>query len=317
MTASWFRLSSEVALARTQRHPVVALESTLITHGLPWPDNFRVAQAAQQAVRAEHAIPATIGIIEGLAIVGMSDAQTEQLAQNRTAAKASQRDIAAILTQKRTAGTTVAATLALARQAGIVVFATGGIGGVHPRQAWSDPWDISADLMALARTPMLVVCAGAKNILDLPQTLECLDSLAIPVIGYRTDAVPLFASQGSGGAVSCRFETATEIAQFFQIHQTVGGGGGVLVMQPLPEELALAGEESEVARTEALRQAQIAGIRGPELTPYLLARIAEQTQGRSIRANEALIVANARLAAQLSVELERLGGWDLPELPLQ
>jgi pseudouridine-5'-phosphate glycosidase len=293
----------EVAAAVRAGRPVVALESTLIAHGLPWPLNRDTALQAEAAVRAEGAQPATIAVWKGCPTVGLEAAQIEALAHQSGVLKASRRDLAVAVAQKRTAATTVAATMFLAHQAGIRLFATGGIGGAH--RDTGQPWDISADLDELARTPVAVVCAGAKSILDIPRTLEILETLSVPVLGYGTDEFPAFYLRSSGEPVTARVDTAADTAQVLTAHWQLGGAG-VVVAQPLPADAELAADEFTQALDDAEQQAIQASVRGKELTPFLLARLAEATAGKSLHANQALIVANARLAARIAGELEKL-----------
>jgi len=293
----WLTVADEVREALETGRPVVALESTLISHGLPWPTNLETARAAEEAVRAAGAVPATVAVWQGRPTIGLSLDQVDQLARANDVLKASRRDLAMAVSRGRTAATTVAATMYLAHRAGIRVFATGGIGGAH-RDA-GQPFDISADLVELARTPVLVVCAGAKSILDLPRTLEILETLAVPVVGYRTDRFPAFYVRDSGLPVSARVDSPEEAARLFAAHAQMGGGGAVLA-QPLAEDVALTGTEVEAAVARAEREAQEAGVRGGALTPFLLSRLAVLTNGRTLRANQALIVANARLAAEVA-----------------
>ncbi len=292
----------EVARAVAERRPVVALESTLIAHGLPWPLNLETALAAEAAVRDEGAVPATIAVLNGLPTIGLDQWELRDLASAKDVLKASRRDLPAAITHKRTAATTVAATMTLAHLADIRLFATGGIGGAHRE---SHPWDISADLTELARTPVAVVCAGAKSILDIPRTLEILETHGVPVIGFRTDQFPAFYVHSSGEPITARVENASEAAELMQAHWDLGGGGVVLA-QPVDEKAALDPGAFLQALAEAERQALGVGVRGKELTPFLLSRLAEITEGRTLRANQALVIANARLAAQVARELAHL-----------
>jgi pseudouridine-5'-phosphate glycosidase len=287
-----------VAGALREHRPVVALESTLIAHGLPWPTNVETAQAAESAIRSAGGVPATIAVWQGRPTIGLNEEQVHFLGRHGSSIrKASRRDLAAAISQGATAATTVSATMLLAHQAGIRLFATGGIGGVHPSSGSS--FDVSADLPELARTPVAVVCAGAKNILDLSATLEVLETHGVPVIGFGTDEFPAFYVRGSGLRVSARVDSPKEAAALLTAHWQVGGAGVALAL-PLPESAALDPNDFAQARAKADQMAAQAGIRGPALTPYLLARLAEITDGATLRANVALIVANARLAAQIA-----------------
>ncbi len=293
-------IQPEVASALRERRPVVALESSLITHGLPWPVNLETVEAAEATVRASGAVPATIAIIDGEPLVGLTREQLERLARAHGVAKASRRDIAAMIAQRKTASTTVAATMAIAHRAGIDMFATGGIGGVHRGAEHS--FDISSDIHELNRTPMAVVCAGAKSVLDIPKTLELLESLGVPVIGFGTSTFPAFYMNSSGLPGQARFDTAIEVAAFLKLHYE-WGGRGVLIAQPVEEEIALSAAEFG----EALREAESdMKETGPAVTPALLARLANLTSGRTLEANRELIVANARLAASIAVSAMKL-----------
>jgi pseudouridine-5'-phosphate glycosidase len=300
MEALKLEMRSDVAAALKEKRPIVALESTLIAHGLPWPANLETAQAAESAVRAEGAVPATIAVWHGRPVIGLDPRQIEHLAQEKAVRKASTRDLAAAIVQGAYAATTVAATMVLAHRAGLRVFATGGIGGVHP--GMPSAFDISADVLELARTPVAVVCAGAKGILDLAATLEMLETMSVPVVGYGTEEFPAFLLQSSGLPVSSRVNSPREAAALLTTHWELGGAG-VLLAQPLPRETALDPADFHKALVRAESQARAEGIRGPALTPFLLARLAELTEGRTLRANQALIVANARLAARVAIAL--------------
>jgi pseudouridine-5'-phosphate glycosidase len=295
------RCSPEVSAALAAGQPVVALETTLIAHGLPWPANLETASAAEAAVRQAGAIPATIGVWHGEPVVGLDPGQLRYFARASEVRKASQRDLAAAIVEKACAATTVAATMALARAADIRVFATGGIGGVHPLDS-GGPLDVSADLFELARTPVGVVCAGAKSILDLRATLEVLESLSVPVLGFRSTTFPAFYLADSGIALSATVSNVAQAARFLEVHWALGGGG-VVIAQPLPAEAALKPRELAVALGAAQEDARNQGVRGPALTPFLLRQLAERTGGATLRANQALIVANARLAAEIAAAL--------------
>jgi pseudouridine-5'-phosphate glycosidase len=295
-TSTSLEIRPEVREAVRSGRPVVALESTLIAHGLPWPLNLETAQAAEEAVRAEGAVPATIAVCAGRPTVGLTATELEDLARCKDVIKASRRDLAVAVAHKRTAATTVAATMFLAQQTGIRLFATGGIGGVH-REA--HPWDISADLVELSRTPVAVVCAGAKSILDIPRTLEFLETHGVPVIGYGSDEFPAFYVRSSGEPVTARVDSPDDAANLIAAHWDLGGAGIVLA-QPLGGQAALEPDEFTVALTTAEKQAVGVGVRGKELTPFLLGRLAEITHGQTLRANHLLVIANARLAAQVA-----------------
>lgn len=286
-----------IRAALAQGRPVVALESTVISHGLPYPHNLDLARAMEAEVREQQAQPATVGVVAGVPTVGMSDAEVERFAVAQGILKLSRRDIGYAVALARDGATTVAATMALAAQAGIQVFATGGIGGVH-RNA-QETWDISADLTELARTPVLVVCAGAKAILDLPATIEYLETAGVPVLGLGTDEFPAFYS-ASSGLQAARVESVAEAASTWRAHQALGGGGGMLLAVPPPAEVALPAGEIEAAITRALAKASAAGVRGQSVTPFLLAAVAEETHGESMRTNIALLRQNARIAAQVA-----------------
>lgn len=292
-----FALHPEVAAALRDGRPVVALESTLIAHGLPWPHNLETARAAEDAVRTEGAVPATIAVWHGKPTVGLTGEQLTELAQGKDVLKASRRDLAVAVAQKRTAATTVAGTMVLAHWAGIRLFATGGIGGAHRGE--ENAWDISADLVELARTPVAVVSAGAKSILDIARTLEILETYAVPVIGYGTDEFPVFYVRSSGEPVSGRVDTPEAAAALMRAHWALDGSGVVLA-QPVPQDVALDSAEFERALRQAEARAAAEGVRGNSLTPVLLSELADLTRGKTLHANRALVVANARLAARVA-----------------
>ena len=288
----------EVAAALVAGQPVVALESTLVSHGLPFPINFETARAAEAAVREEGAVPATIAVWEGRPVIGIESPQLEGLARRGGVRKASRRDLAVAVAQRQTAATTVAATMFVAHRAGIRLFATGGIGGAH-RGSGEAAWDISADLLELSRTAVAVVCAGAKSILDIPRTLEILETHSVPVVGYRTDQFPAFFFRSSGRPTAARVDTPEQAAALLQAHWALDGAGAVLA-QPVAEALALEPGAWEDKLAQAETRAAEASVRGPALTPFLLAELADATGGQSLKANQALVVANARLAAQVA-----------------
>jgi len=278
---------------------LIALESTVITHGLPRPQNLELVRAMERLVRENGATPATIAVLDGKIHVGLTDAELERLANEDHVRKISRRDFATAILKKECGGTTVAGTMLVAHQAGIQVFATGGIGGVHEVETL----DVSTDLQALADTPMIVVCAGAKAILDLPATLEYLETMAVPVVGYGTDEFPAFYSRKSGLNVSARLDSPQEIVEFAKVHWKLGMKSAVLVCQPLSPEEELPREKVDGAIEQARREAKEQSIHGQPLTPFLLARLSELTGGESLRANLALLLNNAKLAAQIACTL--------------
>ncbi|HET7537746.1 MAG TPA: pseudouridine-5'-phosphate glycosidase [Candidatus Didemnitutus sp.] len=295
--------SAEVDAALDAGQPVVALESTLITHGLPWPDNAQTALAMEAAVRDGGAVPATIAVLGGKITVGLTREQLENLAQRpyASARKCSRRDLPIAVGRGEDAATTVAETMIVAHAAGIKVFATGGIGGVH-RGA---PFDVSADLLELGRTPVAVVCAGAKSILDLPLTLEVLETQGVPIIGLGTDTLPSFYSRSSGLPIDVRVETPREAAAIIAAAHRLAAQHGVLVTVPVPAGDEFPAEQAEAAIKQATAEAEAQGIHGKLVTPFLLKRVAELSGGASRRANTSLLVNNARVAAQIAVELAK------------
>jgi pseudouridine-5'-phosphate glycosidase len=274
----------------------VALESTVVTHGLPRPQNLSLAHDMESTLREEGVVPATVGVLKGKVRIGMSEADLDELANDPEARKISQRDFATAAIKTENGGTTVAGTMFAAHQAGIGVFATGGIGGVHKESAF----DISTDLQALASIPMIVVCAGAKAILDLPATLEYLETMAVPVVGYQTDAFPAFFSQDSELKVSVNLDTPDEIVKLAQAHWDMGMRSAILVTQPVPAGDEIPKSEMDYYILQASHEAIKKEVRGQELTPFLLQRISELTNGRSLRSNLSLLLNNARLAAQIA-----------------
>lgn len=301
---AYLRVAEPVQAALIERRPVVALESTVIAHGLPRPANVEVARAMEAAIRAEGAMPATIALMDGQIVIGLNDEEIERLGNTDGVLKASRRDLGLALASRATAATTVAGTLACAALAGVRVFATGGIGGVHRGAAHS--FDISADLPELARSPVLTVCAGAKAILDLPLTLEYLETHGVPVIGFGTDELPAFYSHTSGLPVPHRADHAEEIAAITYAQWQSGLGGGLLVTVPIPEEHALPADTMNAAIDQALLRADAEHVRGPALTPFLLARVAELTGGESVTANRALLLNNATWAARFAIALNTI-----------
>jgi pseudouridine-5'-phosphate glycosidase len=295
-------VSSGVAGALAAGRAVVALETTLVTHGLPHPEGLEVAHALEASVREEGAVPATIGVLDGRVRVGLSAGELETLAAGGRAIKLNPGNLAAHLSPGCDGSTTVAATLLVAHRAGIGVFATGGIGGVH--RGVVETGDISADLAALARYPVAVVCAGAKAVLDLPRTMEALETLGVPVLGYGTDELPAFYGRESGLRVDRRVDTIAALAAVIRAHAALGAGTGVLIGNPIPREHELPREVWEPAIEQALSDAARAGVRGRDVTPFLLDRLRVLTEGASVFSNRALLVNNARVAARLAVALE-------------
>ena len=292
-------LSEEVATALAGRRPLVALETTIVTHGMPWPENLETALAVEGVIRAAGAIPATIAVIDGTIRVGLERDTLEKLAQARDVLKLSRADLAYAVASGRTGATTVAATMIAARLAGIGVFATGGIGGVH--RGASETFDVSADLQELSRTDVVVVCAGAKALLDVPKTLEVLETLGVPVICYRSDTFPAFWSRHGAMPAPLRLDSADAIAGFIAARRRLGLGGGVLVANPIPAGAEVPAAEMNPHIDAAVAAAAKAGIAGKALTPFLLDAILKNTGGRSLTANIALIKNNARLAAEIAV----------------
>jgi len=284
--------------------PVVALESTVIAHGLPWPHNWELARDMERVVRERGAVPATIGVLGGVPTIGIDDSAVRRFADSSEVLKLSRRDLAYAVANGRDGATTVAATMALADLAGIRVFATGGIGGVH--RGAKDSWDVSADLTELGRTPVLVVCAGAKSILDLPATLEVLETLGVPVVGYGADEFPAFFTRSSGLPVTASADTPAAVAALWQAHRALGGGSGMLLAVPPPADGALAEDEVERAVAVALAEAERQHIRGSAVTPFLLKSLVQQSGGRTLRANIALLLNNAAVAAQVATEIKTI-----------
>jgi pseudouridine-5'-phosphate glycosidase len=295
-------LSAEVAAAISRKAPIVALESTIITHGMPFPGNLEMARSVEEIIRAEDAVPATIAVINGTLHVGLEPQMLEGLAAVRDAMKLSRADLAFAMSAGRTGATTVAATMIGAAIAGIEVFATGGIGGVH-RKA-EDTFDISADLEELARTRVIVVSAGAKAILDVPKTLEVLETKGVPVVTFGQDEFPAFWSRNSGLPSPLRLDTPAAIASFQRMRERMGIRGGMLIGNPVPEDAEIGREEMEVYIARALDNAQDDGITGKAVTPYLLDSIFHLTGGQSLKTNIALVENNARLAARIAIALK-------------
>jgi pseudouridine-5'-phosphate glycosidase len=292
-------ITPEVSRAFKNHSPVVALESTVITHGLPYPQNIQLARDMESTVRKAGAVPATIALLDGKIRIGLTDQELNRLAQSKLNMKVSRRDLSTAIVKRASGGTTVAATMHIASHAGIRVFATGGIGGVHKESSF----DISTDLHTLADTAIIVVCAGAKAILDLPATLEYLETVGVPVIGYKTEEFPAFYSRESGLKVNLRLDSPQAIAEFWRTHKALVMVNAVLVANPIPEADAIPRSEIEPIIAKASREAHEKKIHGQALTPYLLQRVNELTGNKSLRANLALLLNNGRLAAQIATAI--------------
>lgn len=298
----WLRIAPEIREALAAGAPVVALETTIVSHGMPYPENVETALALEREIRQRGATPATIAVLDGAIRVGLKESQLDALAKDGDVLKLSRADLAYALAARRPGATTVAATMICAHMAGIRVFATGGIGGVHRGAART--FDMSADLEELAQTAVAVVCAGAKALLDLPKTLEYLETRGVPVVGYRTNEFPAFWSRASGLAVPSRMDSAAEIAHLLRVKWELGLRGGVVIANPVSEQDDIPAAEMAAHIDRAVAEAAARGIAGKAVTPFILSRIAELTGGRSLAANIALVKSNARLAADVAVELQ-------------
>jgi pseudouridine-5'-phosphate glycosidase len=301
---SLLSMTPEVRAALDAGQPVMALESTLIAHGMPYPQNLETALRLSTVARNEGAVPAIIAVGGGRILIGLDDGQLQQIAEARDVAKISRREIGSFLVSGKLGATTVASTMACAHLAGIRVFATGGIGGVH--RGAESTFDISADLDEFTRTPVAVISAGAKAILDLPKTLEYLETRGIPVLGYRTDTFPAFFSRSSGLPLQLRCDTPDEVAAVLLMQDKLGFGTGTLIANPIPQEHAMPEREIEAAIERALSEAKRRGIAGKEVTPYLLGALVKLTEGRSLAANMALAEHNAKVGAQIAAAYARL-----------
>jgi len=293
------KISKEVKTALTSNRPVVAFESAVITHGLPYPINLELALEMEMIAEKHHVVPATIALLNGKVHVGLSKSQITELSKNKNVHKISKKDLALAASKKWSGGTTVAATLIISQLAGISVFATGGIGGVHR----NSNFDVSNDLQELSKNSVITVCAGAKSILDLPATLEYLETMGVPVLGFQTDDFPAFYSQTSGLKVTHRVETSSEIVDVFQYQKSLNFRNAVLVVNPIPKECEIEKTIAESYIQNAIRDAEIEGIHGPEMTPYLLEKVANNSQGVTISANLALLKNNADLASEIAQEI--------------
>ena len=305
MTATLpIHIRADIQAALDAGQPVVALESTLITHGLPFPLSVRTALEMEAAVREGGATPATIAVLGGEITVGISEADIERLARADAGAvrKCSRRDLPIAVALNQDGATTVAGTMIIARMAGIKVFATGGIGGVHRGQ----PMDVSADLIELGRTPVAVVSSGAKSILDLPLTLEVLETQGAPILGYGTDTLPAFYTSSAGLPIDQRIDSPAEAAAVIRAAENLGAEHGILIAVPVPADMALPADIADAAIIQATREAEAAGVKGNDITPYALSRVSELTDGKSMQANVALLVNNARVAGQIAAALSQI-----------
>lgn len=293
----YIKISPEVSAALNENKPVVALESTIISHGMPYPDNYETAVKVESEVRQCGAVPATIAILDGIIKIGLNSGELEFLSKEKNILKASRRDIAVIISRQMNAATTVSATMICASLASIKIFATGGIGGVH-RNA-QNTFDISADLTELAKTNVAVVSSGVKSILDIGLTQEYLETMGVPVIGYCTDEFPAFYTRESGFKTDYRLDTADEIANMLRTKEKLGLGGGVLIANPVPEEFSFDKKIIDEAISIALNKADDLNIKGKDITPFLLSEIKNITGGKSLKTNIRLVISNARLAAEI------------------
>ncbi|CAM4174860.1 pseudouridine-5'-phosphate glycosidase [Lacicoccus alkaliphilus] len=299
----YLSITEEVQKALDENKPVVALESTIISHGMPYPQNVEMAKEVEQIVRDNGAVPATIAIIEGKIKIGLNDEELEVLAKTEGVAKVSRRDMAQVVATKQLGATTVASTMICAEMAGIRFFVTGGIGGVH--RGVGETMDISADLDELAQTNVVVICAGAKSILDLDKTMEYLETKGVPVIGYRTDELPAFFTRESGIKLNATSETVEEIAEIARVKYDLNLDGGIVVANPIPEKDAMDREYIDGVISEAVREAQVKGIHGKDSTPFLLGKVVESTEGKSLETNISLVKNNAEVGTRIAVSYHK------------
>jgi len=305
MNKNYITINREVQYALQNNIPVVALESTIISHGMPYPKNYETALLVENEVKKCGAVPATIALIDGKFKIGLSKDEINFLAKTGLdVIKTSRRDIPYVLANKLTGATTVAATMIAAEMAGIKVFATGGIGGVH--RGATETFDVSADLQELANTNVAVVCAGIKAILDLELTLEYLETLGVPVLGYKTDELPAFYTQKSGFKLDYKMNSAKEIANLLKVKFDISLKGGAIIANPIPEEFSLDYDEMTHAINTAIKEQNEKGIKGKESTPFLLSKVKELTKGKSLDSNIELVLNNARLASKISIEMSKL-----------
>ncbi len=301
MYDKYLDVNPEVAAALDEGQPVVALESTIIAHGMPYPKNVETALAVEDVIRGNGAVPATIGILNGRIKIGMTKEEIEYMAHAENVMKVSRRDLPLVISRKMDGATTVAGTMIAAHMAGIRLFVTGGIGGVH--RGAGESFDVSADLEELKMTDVTVVCAGAKAILDIPATLEYLETSGVPVIAYGTDEIPAFYSRESGQKANCRLDTPEEIGDVIRMKEELGLKGGVLVMCPVPEKDEIPAAEINGVIDRAIREAEEKGVKGKDITPFLLSRVKDLTEGRSLEANIKLVLNNADIGSRIACNI--------------
>ena len=302
MYRDYLDVNPEVEKALDEGRPVVALESTIIAHGMPYPKNVETALAVEEVIRKNGAVPATIGILAGRIKIGLTKEEIEYMAQAENVLKVSRRDLPYVIARKLNGATTVAGTMIAAHMAGIKLFVTGGIGGVH--RGAGESFDISADLEELKMTDVTVVCAGAKAILDIPATLEYLETAGVPVIAYGTDEIPAFYSRSSGEKDNCRLDTPEEVGALISMKAELGLKGGILVTCPIPEADEIPAAEINGVIDEAIREAEASGIKGKETTPFLLSRVKDLTEGRSLEANIKLVLNNADIGSRIACHIK-------------
>lgn len=301
MYDKYLDVNPEVAAALDEGQPVVALESTIIAHGMPYPKNVETALAVEDVIRGNGAVPATIGILNGRIKIGMTKEEIEYMAHAENVMKVSRRDLPLVISRKMDGATTVAGTMIAAHMAGIRLFVTGGIGGVH--RGAGESFDVSADLEELKMTDVTVVCAGAKAILDIPATLEYLETSGVPVIAYGTDEIPAFYSRESGQKANCRLDTPEEIGDVIRMKEELGLKGGVLVMCPVPEKDEIPAAEINGVIDRAIKEAEEKGVKGKDITPFLLSRVKDLTEGRSLEANIKLVLNNADIGSRIACNI--------------
>lgn len=302
MYRDYLDVNPEVSKALGKGRPVVALESTIIAHGMPYPKNIETALAVEEVIRNNGAVPATIGILGGRIKIGLTKEEIEYMAHAENVLKVSRRDLPFVISKKLDGATTVAGTMIAAHMAGIKLFVTGGIGGVH--RGAGESFDISADLEELKMTDVTVVCAGAKAILDIPATLEYLETAGVPVIAYGTDEIPAFYSRKSGEKANCRMDTPEEVGALISMKESLGLKGGILVACPIPEADEIPADEINIVIDEAIKEAETKGIKGKESTPFLLSKVKDLTEGRSLEANIKLVLNNADIGSRIACNIK-------------